>query len=188
MLHGLPPFPSECSGPRTTPLRPSHARHYCRGWGEGARGISGRQHNVTLNPRGVQGVAHVAAQQALLSASPTLPPPPPRGGCLPFSKWWVPPSDGTPPPPGAKSGLVVLRGRTIFLALEAPVNLFPYIFPRVGQSVSGWVPLELTPPPPPPVGVGHVLWVPAKSGCIPFSFCPPPPPPPPHPPVFFFFF
>ena len=27
--------------------------------------------------------------------------------------------------------------------------------------------------PPPLAGVGQVLWVPAKSGCFPFSFCPP---------------
>ena len=33
------------------------------------------------------------------------------------------------------------------------------------------MPLELTPP---PVGVGQALWVPAKSGCLPFSFCPRP--------------
>ena len=37
------------------------------------------------------------------------------------------------------------------------------------------MPLQLSPPPPP---VGQVLWVPAKSGCLPFSFCPPSPLPP----------
>ena len=42
--------------------------------------------------------------------------------------------------------------------------------------MSGWVPLELSPPP--PVEVGEVLWVSAKRGCHPFSFCPPPPSPP----------
>ena len=57
---------------------------------------------------------------------------------------------------------------------KAPEKFFPYIFLCVGQLVSGSVHLELSPlPPPPPVGVGQVLWVPAKSGCLPFSFCPP---------------
>ena len=56
-----------------------------------------------------------------------------------------------PPIPGgwawAKSGLVALRGRAIFLAPKPLQIFFPYIFPCVGQSVSGWVPLGLTPPP-----------------------------------------
>ena len=52
-----------------------------------------------------------------------------------------------------KSGLVALRGRALFLAPKAPENFVPLIFlcvpVSVGQSVSGWVPLELSPPPPP---------------------------------------
>ena len=56
----------------------------------------------------------------------------------------------------------------------APENFFLHIFPCVGQSVSGWVPLELSPPPP-LVGARQMLWVPAKSGCLPLSFRPPPP-------------
>ena len=35
-------------------------------------------------------------------------------------------------------------------------------------------------PLPAPVGVGQVPWVHAKSGCLPFSFCPPSPHPPPQ--------
>ena len=56
-------------------------------------------------------------------------------------------------------------------------NIFPpFIFLCVGQSVSLWVPLELTSPPPapPPVGVGQVLWVPAKRGASPSHSAPPP--------------
>ena len=86
------------------------------------------------------------------------------GACLSFSKWWVPPADGTPPCGGwgwAKSGLVDLRGRAI-----PPHPLFSPLCWSVGE----WVPLELNPP---PVGVGQVLWVPAKSGCLPFSSPPP---------------
>ena len=101
-----------------------------------------------------------------------------------------PPSGGSPIRSRAKSGLVALRGRAIVLAPKAPENLFPSFFLCVGQSVRGWVPLELSPPPPPAVGVGQVLWVPAKSGCLPISFCSPPPPvakkslgPHPHPPL-----
>ena len=36
--------------------------------------------------------------------------------------------------------------------------------------VQQWVPPELSPPH--PLGVGQVLWVPAKIGCLPFSFSP----------------
>ena len=70
----------------------------------------------------------------------------------------------------AKSGLVVLRGRATFLAPKRQITFSSMNFPCAGQSVSGWVPLELSPPP--PVGVGQVLWVPA------LLILPPPPPPP----------
>ena len=73
--------------------------------------------------------------------------------CL-FKKNWVRPSDGTQQWVGGVDGK-------------------SYIFLCVGQLVSGWVPLWFHPPP--PLGVGQVLWMPAKSGCVPFSFCPPPP-------------
>ena len=64
----------------------------------------------------------------------------------------------------------------MFPTPKALGHFFPHISPCVGQEVSGWAPLELsTPPPPPPVGVGQVLWVPAKSGCLPFYSAPPPP-------------
>ena len=52
----------------------------------------------------------------------------------------------------AKSGLVVLRGRAIF-----PSKIFPLIFSFVLVCVSGWVPLELTPPPPTPTLGGRAL-------------------------------
>ena len=51
---------------------------------------------------------------------------------------------------GSESGLVVLRGRAKFTAPKAPEKTFRCSFPCVGQSVGGWVPLELTLPPPPP--------------------------------------
>ena len=64
-----------------------------------------------------------------------------NGGCLLLK--------GPPPPtlcqPQAKSGLVALRGRVEFLA-PVPEIYFHYFFLCVGQLVSGWVPLELTPP------------------------------------------
>ena len=99
------------------------------------------------------------------SASPTLPPRPPGvGACLPFSKWWVPRSDGTPPPRGCGVGQEWAGG------FEGK-GYIPCIFSCVGQSVSGWVPLEL-PPPPPGGGRSSAVgacqkWVPAKSGCLP---------------------
>ena len=51
-------------------------------------------------------------------------------------------------------------------------NFFPYLFLCVGQSVNGWVPLELEPPLA-PMGEGQVLWVLDKSGCLPFLSYPP---------------
>ena len=71
---------------------------------------------------------------------------------------------------GGKSGLVVLRGRAIF-SVPNLEKFPPHNFPCVGHSVSGSVPVELTPP---PWGYNFLLWVPAKSGCLPFSFFAPP--------------
>ena len=93
----------------------------------------------------------------LLSASPTLPQGAGGGACLLGASFrWVPP----PPRGGVESGLVVLRGRAILPGPKAPASFPPHIVPRVGQSVSGWVPLELS----------------ECCGCLPFSFQPPPPP------------
>ena len=80
-------------------------------------------------------------------------PNPPRGGggCLPAFFKMVGASDGTLAPGGwgwAKSGLVALRGRAFFPAPKAAEHFFPHIFFCVGQSVSAWVRLELSPPPP----------------------------------------
>ena len=44
----------------------------------------------------------------------------------------------------------------------------PHIFPRVGQSVSGSVPLELNPPP--PCGGRSSAAEARQRGCLPFSF------------------
>ena len=79
------------------------------------------------------------------------------------SFWWV---------------VVVLRGRAIFPALKRRKKNFPrLVFPCVGQSVSGWVRLELTPPP---------FW--GRSSAVgadqkqvpPFLILPPPPLPRPR--------
>ena len=81
------------------------------------------------------------------------------GGCVVFSKWWAPAGTWG----GGRGG-----GQQWVGGFEGKGKFFPLYFH------------ELTPPPPealcqppPPVGVGQVLWVPAKSGCLPFSFSPP---------------
>ena len=53
--------------------------------------------------------------------------------------------EGKPPPLFSGLNGEVLRGRATFLVPKAP-EFFPP--PCVGQSVSWWVPLELSPPPP----------------------------------------
>ena len=78
---------------------------------------------------------------------------------------------------------VVLRGRAIF---PAPFPLFSVVL-VIGEWVGAswgagggvsqvlWVPAKSGCLP--KVGACQ-KWVPAKSGCLPFSFCPPPPPHP----------
>ena len=118
-------------------------------------------------------IQHGDASHTGLSLVPRLPYPWGRGGaCLPLSKWWVPP-DGTPPPPCGGLGVGQERvggfeGKGCIPGAKG--ELLPCIFSCVGQSVSAWVPLELSPPPP-PVGVGQVLWGRNEKGS------PPPPPP-----------
>ena len=70
---------------------------------------------------------------------------------------------------GAKSGLVVLRGRAVFPAPFFP--FFPYVFLCVGQWMSGWMPLDLTPP----WGWVECCGCLPTVGASPSHSCPPPP-------------
>ena len=82
-----------------------------------------------------------------------------------FSKFFLPPLDGPTPTPPANTGHVVLGNSCI------PLKFFPLYFPLC-WSVGEWVGASWVSPT--PLGVGQVLCMPAKSGCLP-SHSPPPP-------------
>ena len=81
--------------------------------------------------------------QAFLAPRPPYPGGAEGGACRPFSKWWVPP-DGTPPQGGGGGGQECIGG----FEGKGYIPFLPLYFLCVGQSVSGCVPLELSPPPP----------------------------------------
>ena len=87
------------------------------------------------------------------SVSYTLPP----GNVCLFLNFWVPPSDGTLPLPLSPPGGVGVgrwwiewvggfEGKGYIPGAKGAEKIFFYIFPCVGQSVSGWVPLGFQPP------------------------------------------
>ena len=67
------------------------------------------------------------------------------GACLPLSKWWGPPSDAPPPPPEWAGGF---EGKGYIPGAKGARKVSPLYLPCVGQSVSRWVPLEVSPSPP----------------------------------------
>ena len=71
------------------------------------------------------------------------------GGCVhAFFKMVVPPSDGTRPPGGVGQEWVGgLEGKGHIPGAKGAGKILLYIFVCVGQSASGWVPLELSPLP-----------------------------------------
>ena len=97
---------------------------------------------------GITELHQTAKDRPDLVLVPHLPYPPRRGGACLFQN----------------GGCLLLMGRGGWARVVLRGR--PHIFRCVGQLVSWLVPLGLSPPPP-PVGVGQVLWVPAKSGCLP---------------------